>query len=79
MGNKIAKKALVLRKLPSRDLILQITLIKAKKILIGNIKWLKSVLEARVQVRIYLVIIYKIKKTAVKPGSEQEAVGSLKK
>jgi len=32
-----------------------------------------------VQVRTYPVIIYKIKKTAVKPGNEQETVGSLKK
>jgi len=79
MGNKITKKALTLRKLPSKDLILQITSIKAKKILIGNIKWLKSVFGARVQVKTYLVIIYGVKKTAVKPGSEQEAVGSLKK
>jgi len=79
MGNKITKKALVLRKLPSEDLILQITLIKAKEILIKNIKWLKSVFGARVQVRIYFVIVYRVKKTAVKPGNEQEAVGSLKK
>jgi len=32
-----------------------------------------------VQVKTYPVIIYKVKKTAVKPGNEQEAVGSLKK
>ena len=79
MGNKIIKKALALRKLPSKNLILQITLIKTKKILIKNIKWLKSVSGARVQVKTYLIIIYKVKKTAVKPGNEQEAVGSLKK
>jgi len=32
-----------------------------------------------VQVKIYFIIIYRVKKTAVKPGSEQKAVGSLKK
>jgi len=42
-------------------------------------EWLKSVPGARVQVRIYSVIMHKVKKTAVKPGNEQEAVGSLKK
>jgi len=68
-----------LRKLPNRDLILQIASIKAKKILIRNIKWLKSVPKARVQVKTYFIIIYRVKKTAVKPGSEQEAIGSLKK
>jgi len=38
MGNKITKKALALRKLLNKNLILQITSIKAKKILIKNIK-----------------------------------------
>jgi len=32
-----------------------------------------------VQVKTYFIIIYKIKKTVVKPGNEQKTVGSLKK
>jgi len=79
INNKIAKKALALRKLPNKNLILQIISIKTKKTLIKNIKWLKSVPGARVQVKTYFIIIYKVKKTAVKPGNEQKAVGSLKK
>jgi len=32
-----------------------------------------------VQVKTYLIIVYKVKKTAVKPKNEQKTVGSLKK
>jgi len=68
-----------LRKLFNKNLILQMALIKAKKILIKNIKWLKSVSGARVQIKIYFVIIYKIKKNGRKIGERAKNNRVVKK
>jgi len=62
----IAKKTLILRRLFSGDLILQLISLKIKIYLKEYSKWLNAAVPgAKIYLKIYSIIIYGIKKTVI--------------